>query len=438
MSELFNLEKGRRIFTVSEITREIKSILEGSFGQVWVEGEISNFQTAASGHSYFTLKDDTSVIPAAMFVRINRGIHFLLENGIKVICFGKISAYASRGQYQIIVDKIEPQGLGALQLALEQLKKRLEKEGLFSPEHKKPLPYLPAKIGVVTSLSGAAIKDILKVLDRRFRDVNIIIRSAQVQGEGAKEDIEQAINDLNIFNESLAAGEKIEVMIVGRGGGSIEDLWAFNEEVVARAIYNSKIPVISAVGHERDWTIADLVADMRAPTPSAAAEIVIPKKEDLKERVLNVSRDLKRSFLEVSQGFEQAIDDLLHRLRVNIDHDFEISFSNLSAATKKLNMLNPLALIQQHKAKIMDLARQMHVRVGHYLKLRNTEFSALIDKLQALSPLNILGRGYSITFRFPENIIVKDTGPLKTGDSIKTKLEKGEILSKITEVKKNG
>ena len=220
-----------------------------------------------------------------MFARANKDVKFKLENGLKVICFGKISIYGPYGKYQIIAEKIEPKGIGSLQLALEQLKAKLEKEGLFAVTHKRPLPYLPSKIGVVTSESGAAIKDILKVLDRRFGDLNIVIRPAQVQGEGAKEDIAQGILDLNAYNDTLSKDERIEVMIIGRGGGSAEDLWAFNEEIVARAIYDSKIPVISAVGHERDWTISDLVADVRAATPSVAAELVIPKKEDLKEKV---------------------------------------------------------------------------------------------------------------------------------------------------------
>src|SRR3989338_1457192 len=219
------MTQSRHIFTVSQITHDIKLILESTFGEVWVEGEVSNFQAHPSGHFYFTLKDDTNVLPAAMFARANREVKFKIENGQKVICFGKVSAYTPRGQYQIIVQKIEPKGIGALQLAIEQLKQKLEKEGLFATEHKRQIPYLPSRIGVVTSLSGAAIKDILKVLDRRFSGLNIIINPVQVQGEKAKDEIAQAIKDFNLLNDSLAAEERIEVMIVGRGGGSIEDLW---------------------------------------------------------------------------------------------------------------------------------------------------------------------------------------------------------------------
>ena len=426
-----NLKQSKHIYTVSEITQDIKLILENTFGEAWVEGEVSNFKAHTSGHFYFTLKDDTAILPAAMFSRVNREVKFKIENGLKVICFGKISVYGPRGQYQIIVEKIEPKGIGSLQLALEQLKKKLEKEGLFSAEHKRPIPYLPSRIGVVTSLSGAAIKDILKILDRRFSDIHIIISPAQVQGEGAREEIVQAIKDLNRLNEQLSSDQRIEVMIVGRGGGSIEDLWAFNEEVVAQAIYNSRIPVISAVGHERDWTIADLVADLRAPTPSVAAELVIPKKEDLREKLTVLTTSLKRSFSDTARAFQETTDDLMHRLILNMGHILELSRGQLNTVAKKLALLNPIVLIHKYREKIDSLAKQIYVRLDHYLKLRQSEFNGLIEKLSSLSPLNILSRGYSITFKMPEGMIVKDTKAVKVGDTIKTRLHKGEILSEI-------
>lgn len=433
-----NLSKPKHIYAVSEITQDIKLILENTFGEVWVEGEVSNFKAHTSGHFYFTLKDDTAILPAAMFGRANREVKFKIENGLKVICFGKISVYGPRGQYQIIVEKIEPKGIGGLQLALEQLKKKLEKEGLFSAEHKRPMPYLPSRIGVVTSLSGAAIKDILKILDRRFSDIHIIISPAQVQGEGAKEEIVQAIKDLNSLNEQLPSDQRIEVMIVGRGGGSIEDLWAFNEEVVARAIYNSRIPVISAVGHERDWTIADLVADLRAPTPSVAAELVIPKKEDLREKLSVLTTSLKRSFSDIAGSFQETTDDLVHRLILNMKHILELSRGQLNAVAKKLALLNPIVLIHKYREKIDSLAKQIYVRLDHYLKLRQSEFNGLIEKLSSLSPLNILSRGYSIAFKMPEAKIVKDVKFIKVGDTIKTKLYKGQIVSQVKGVEENG
>jgi exodeoxyribonuclease VII large subunit len=296
------------------------------------------------------------------------------------------------------------------------------------------MPYLPQRIGVVTSPSGAAIKDILKVLERRFKDVHIILNPVRVQGEGAKEEISQAIKDLNRLNEELPAGKRIEVMIVGRGGGSLEDLWAFNEEVVCRAIYASRIPVISAVGHERDVTIADLVADLRAATPSAAAELVIPKKEDLKEKLNALTRLLKNSFLDATTNFQERIDELAHRLSLNIGHNLELNYSGLSAITKKLTLLNPCLRITQYLAKASDLARQIYVRMSHFIRLRELGVTKAVEKLSGLSPLNILSRGYSITFKMPEHSILKDIKSVKTGDIIKTKIHKGEVTSQIKEL----
>lgn len=414
--ERANLKQTRHIYTVSEITQDIKLILENTFGEVWVEGEVSNFRQYPSGHYYFSLKDKTALLPAVIFNRITKALKFKIENGLKVICFGKVSLYEPYGQYQIIVESIEPKGIGSLQLALEQLKQKLEKEGLFSPTHKKPIPYLPSRIGVVTSLQGAAIKDILKVLDRRFKDIQVIINSVRVQGEDAKSEIAQAIQDFNHLNEQLPLDEKIEVMIVGRGGGSIEDLWAFNEEVVARAIYNSKIPIISAVGHERDVTIADLVADLRAATPSVAAELVIPKKEDLRQELYDLTRNLKKSFLDMTVSLQETVDDLAHRLTLQ----------------------NPVNLIQQYQTRTADLVRQVYIRIAHFIKLKQSEFSKSIEKLSSLSPLNILSRGYSITFKMPAGQIIKDAKFIKVSDTIKTRLHKGEILSIVTEVRQNG
>lgn len=411
-----NLKEGRRIWTVSEITQDIKLILENTFGEVWVEGEVSNFKAhQPSGHFYFTLKDNAAILPAAMFSRANKEVKFKIENGLKVICFGKISIYEPHGQYQIIVEKIEPKGIGSLQLALEQLKQKLAKEGMFDPEHKRPIPYLPSRIGVVTSLSGAAIKDILKVIDRRFSDIHIVISPAKVQGEGAKEEIVSAIKDLNRLNQGLPSHQRIEVMIVGRGGGSMEDLWAFNEEMVCWAIYNSGIPVISAVGHEQDWTLADAVADKRAPTPSVAAELVTPKKEDLQE----------------------ALDGLTYRLCLNMEHRLELSTSYFNTVNKKLTLLNPRLRIIQYQQRTQDLGRQIYVCIEHFLKLKQSKFRGVVEKLSSLSPLNILARGYSITFSVPQGQILKDTKLIKVGDTLKTRLHRGQVLSQVREVSKN-
>ena len=287
---------------------------------------------------------------------------------------------------------------------------------------------------MVTSLSGAAIKDILKVLDRRFAEANIIINPVTVQGEQAKQEIASAIGDFNLFNEKSAPGQGIEVMIVGRGGGSIEDLWAFNEEVVARAIYNSKIPVISAVGHERDWTIADLVADLRAATPSVAAELVIPKKEDLKQTVQDLLSGLESSLSGITLNYRQELEALLHRLNLGMQHAVELNASQFYSAVKKLAILNPAVLIEQHMLRLRDLARQIYVRAGHLLKLKQALFNTLTEKLASLSPLNILSRGYSISFKMPEGAVLKDARDLDKGQMIKTRLHKGEILSQVMEV----
>lgn len=438
ISDLFSpsaeFKKSRHVFTVTEITQGIKVLLEGAFSEVWVEGEVSNCRPSGAGHVYFSLKDQNAILSSVMFSRQAKDVKFKLEDGLKVICSGSIDVYAPRGQYQLIIERIEPKGIGGLQLALEQLKAKLEKEGIFAPEHKKPIPYLPAKIGVVTSLTGAAIKDILKVLDRRFKDTHIIINPVKVQGDGAKEEISQAIADFNLLNQNLGADEKIEVLIVGRGGGSIEDLWAFNEEIVVRAIYNSRIPVISAVGHERDVTISDLAADLRAATPSVAAELVIPRQEDLRQRLEELTASIKQDFQSALTHFYDEIEGLNHRLKMSLEHIWELNFNRLNANKKKLSLLNPAVKLVQYQDKLLDLARQIYVRINHFLNLKETEFSGIIGNLSSLNPLNILARGYSVTFSFPEGRIVKDAGAVKKGDKIKTKLHKGEIISEIKEI----
>ena len=427
----------RRVFSVGEITLQIKSALESNFHEIWVEGEISNFRPSSSGHCYFSLKEEGSVLNAVIFSRTFSSVKFRMEDGLKVVCYGSIDVYAPRGQYQLIIEKVEPKGIGSLQLALEQLKEKLEKEGLFRPERKKPIPYLPGCIGVVTSPTGAAIKDILKVLERRFKDVHIILNPVKVQGDGAREEIAQAIKEFNLYNEELPKGEKIEVLIVGRGGGSIEDLWAFNEEVVCRAIAASKIPVISAVGHERDVTVSDLVADLRAPTPSAAAEIVIPRKEDLREKIDGLAAGLSQAWESIAERGLEEVEDLVHRLSMAVSHVFELNRNHLEQTRRKLSILNPAVAIPQYKAKIVDLARQIQVRMEHCVSLKGSRFSGVAEKLASLNPLNILGRGYSVTFAGGDGErIVKDAATLSKGDIIRTRLSKGEILSEVKETRK--
>ena len=397
--------KEKQIYTVTELTKYIRQIIENSFPHIWVEGEISNFVLHSSGHMYFSLKDAGSVVQCAMFKRSNEKLKFRPKDGMKVICFGKISVYEPRGSYQLIVEEIEPKGIGALQLQFQQLKEKLQKEGLFDPAHKVPIPHLPTRIGIVTSPTGAAIRDILNIALRRFSNVEIIIYPVRVQGEGSKDEIASAIKDFNALNN-------IDVMIVGRGGGSLEDLWAFNEEVVARAIYGSVIPVISAVGHEIDYTIADFVADLRAPTPSAAAELVIPRKEDLVNSISTNTVRLRNALLNSLGAMAQRLAKL-----------------SQSYALKQ-----PLKMVEKYEQMIDDLRKDIAIRINHLVKLHGENYNLLAQKLAVLSPLSILSRGYSVSSRLPEKKIIKDARDISVGDRIETRLGKGAFISKIEEI----
>jgi len=400
-----NETKEKHIYTVAELNKYIRVILEDSFPAVWVEGEISNFIQHSSGHMYFSLRDAGGVLKCAMFARSNAKLKFKPKDGMKAICFGKISVYEPRGDYQLIVEEIEPKGVGALQLQFQQLKEKLAKEGLFDERHKVPIPPLPYRIGIVTSPTGAAIKDILNVTRRRFSNIEIIINPVRVQGEGAKDEIASAIRQFNKL-------KNIDVMIVGRGGGSLEDLWAFNEEVVARAIYDSEIPVISAVGHEIDFTIADFVADLRAPTPSAAAELVIPKKEDLKN----------------------IIDTHTTRLKNALAAKLDMLAQKLRTLRESYILRQPLNLVTQYEQMIDDLRKDITIRIEHLVRMRQEGFNLMAQKLEALSPLAILNRGYSITSRLPDGMIVKDAAQLKKGDKVETKLGRGKFTGTVEEL----
>lgn len=399
-----------RVYTVSELTKDVKLILESGFGAVWVEGEISNFTFHSSGHMYFSLKDSRSVLKCAMFKRANEVLKFKPKDGMQAVCFGKISVYELRGDYQLIVEKMEPKGIGALQIAFGQLKEKLSKEGLFDPAHKVAIPFLPQRIGIVTSPTGAAIRDILNVLSRRFANVNIILYPVMVQGEGAAAEIAQAIDEFNRLEESSEGKiEDVDVLIVGRGGGSLEDLWPFNEEIVARAIYNSKIPVISAVGHEIDWTISDFVADLRAPTPSAAAEMVVAKKEELVDRI--------------QSGAE--------RLNSAMQNMLGLVSSRLLSLRGAYVLRQPLNVLVQYQQRVDELTKTMSVKIAHYVQMAGQESKNYTGKLNALSPLAILSRGYSITRRLSDGKIIKDASQVKKDDRITTKLHKGEVESRV-------
>lgn len=395
------------IFTVTQLTHQIKDLLEGDFPDVWVEGEISNLTVPQSGHAYFTLKDERSQVRSVLFRSSQRSLRFTLQHGMQVICRGRISVYEPRGEYQLVLEYIEPKGIGALQKAFEELKARLEKEGLFDPDRKKPLPLLPRMIGIVTSPTGAAIRDILNVIKRRHPRMGILIYPVPVQGPEAAPAIVEAIAH---FNRERNA----DVLIVGRGGGSLEDLWAFNEEVVARAISSSSIPVISAVGHETDYTITDFVADLRAPTPSAAAEMVVASEERFREQVGSLESRLFR-------GMRLVIERSRALLR-----------------EKSRLLVDPRKKLQQIAQRTDELVHRMTVEMLHHLRRDRSRVRELAGGLDHLNPLAILSRGYSVTRRLPTGTILKHAASVVPGERILTVLHEGEIVSKVEQTRKKG
>jgi exodeoxyribonuclease VII large subunit len=399
-------KQDKRVYTVSEITQDIKLILENTFGEVWVEGEVSNFKAYPSGHFYFTLKDEGAVLATAMFKNANKDVKFKIEDGLKVICFGRIEVYAPRGQYQLIVEKIEPRGIGAQQLAFEQLKNKLFKEGLFDQQHKKELPLMPFCAGIVTSSAGAAVRDILQILKKGAPCVDIIIRPVRVQGEHAGREIAEATHDFNQFKQ-------VDVIIICRGGGSTEDLWSFNEEIVARAIYNSQIPTISAVGHQINVTLSDLVADVFVETPSAAAKVIVDKKNALLAELDGYKYELS-----------SAISNILHRLKNTL-------------ATLKGMLKSPLDRLLEKQQLLDELNSGLNSHIQHALDMAGEKFRSLTERLEALSPLAVLSRGYSLSSLMPEGKLIKDASELKPKDLIKTILAKGSFLSSVQEVIKD-
>lgn len=408
------------IHTVSEITKNIKILLENNFPALWIEGEISNLRVPVSGHSYFTLKDKNAQLPSVIFKNSGGLLKFELKDGLEIMAFGRISLYEPKGAYQFYIERIEPKGIGALTLAFEQLKKKLEDEGLFDKARKKPIPVLPSCIGVVTSKTGAAIKDILNVLNRRFASVEVILNPVRVQGEGAAREISAAIKQFNRFNKDVSrrkskfyGNKKIDVIIVARGGGSLEDLWAFNEEVVARAIYNSEIPVISAVGHEIDFTIADFAADLRAPTPSAAAELAIANKEHLLGELEHLISRLKTA----------ALNNLERKVKY---------FERLKQAHI---FRSPQNKIRYNMEKIDELADKTQKYIKHFLEIRGSKLSGASARLEALNPLSILSRGYSVSFLLPPREVILDAQKLKPGDEVLTKVKRGSFVSMVKEIK---
>lgn len=444
----------KEILTVTALNENIKRLLEANFDTLWVEGEISNLRKPASGHVYFTLKDEKSQIRAVIFRYPNmqkslswsRPSRFDLEEGMSVICCARVSVYHPRGEYQLIVEAIEPKGVGALQMAFEQLKARLQAEGLFDPARKKLIPFLPRKIGVITSLTGAVIRDILNITARRFPSVDILIAPVRVQGPEAPAEIINAISDMQ------EAGD-VDVVILARGGGSLEDLAPFNNEGVARAIYRSRIPVVSAVGHEIDFTIADFVADLRAPTPSAAAELVVPVKreisasleklymrmvnherrmmERMNERMALLSTRLKDPRKRIDD-LRLLVDDRLERFRSALEHRRAMIRPGLHHLEVRLMHVSPLSVIRERRFVIENLRKYMIAgwskEIGR-LKNRMESDMAILD---TLSPLAVLNRGYSIVRKLPEGFIVRVAGSVPVDSELEIKVSAGSLRAKVT------
>jgi exodeoxyribonuclease VII large subunit len=442
----------RRIFSVTELTEAIKSILESRYPFVWVAGEISNFRIPASGHFYFTLKDPGAQINAVMFRGQNRALKFSPEDGMSVIAMGRLSVYEARGIYQIILEYLEPEGVGALQLAFEQLKARLEAEGLFSQKHKAPLPFLPRLIGVVTSPTGAVIQDIIKVVYRRYPNMAVQIAPVSVQGEGAPEEIAAAIDQLNQTEEA-------DVIILARGGGSLEDLCAFNSEVVARAIFASRIPIVSAVGHETDVTIADFVADVRAATPSAAAELVVPMKDELtgriagvratlgsaisgrlrllRERNRHISGRLVRPRRQVGDC-RLRLDDVSGRVVRGTLRHIAKRVDQLGGVRKRLLTGSPQSVVARLKVLLEYNHKTIISKMQFMLGTKKATLLAPVGRLSALNPMAILERGYSITRILPNYALVKDARQIGVGEKVEVTLWRGTLQCQVERKKDYG
>lgn len=392
----------RSVLSVAELTRRIKGVLEGEFTDVAVQGEISNFKRHTSGHLYFTLKDESSQIQVVMWRNRAAALFFTPQDGMKVVVRGRIAVYEVRGIYQIDAAALQPLGTGELQLAFERLKQKLNAEGLFDPSHKKAIPHFPARIGIVTSPTGAALHDIINIIGRRFPAVELILNPVKVQGTGAASEIADAIRDFNEYG-------KIDVMIVGRGGGSLEDLWAFNEEEVARAIYASKLPVISAVGHEIDYTIADFVADLRAPTPSAAAEMVVPDMSDVVELLRNFCYTAGR----------------IAATRVTTERE------RIAAMLRSRGFHRPADLIRQYMQRTDELYRSLSQLAGHTAVLARERLTSLGKRLSAANPAAILNRGYAMIYR--NGTILGEAASLRKADVVRIRFHDGSAPATIQE-----
>ena len=438
----------RRVYSISQLTDRIRSLLEERFFEIWVEGEISNCFVAKTGHMYFTLKDTQAQIKAVMFRSAIRYLRFKPQDGLRVVARGRVTVYDPKGEYQIVCEHLEPEGLGARQLAFDQLKERLAQEGLFDPRRKRTLPALPRKIGVVTSLDGAAVRDIIKVLRRRYANAHIVIRPARVQGEGAALEIARAM-------AAIGKVKGVDVVIVGRGGGSIEDLWAFNEEVVARAIAGCPVPTISAVGHETDVTIADFVADMRAPTPSAAAEMVVARKDDFCARIDRLAHRVntlmqgrlhraraRLGTIESRSGYAgyamriamrgRRADDLSHQLLRAWHGQLGRrgrGYQRLRLALEQFDVRRRFGTI---RTQLVAVDGRLRSAVDRQVHAADARLRGAAARLDSLSPLAVLARGYAVCWNADRTAIIRDAAAVERGDRVHVKLERGELDCAVT------
>lgn len=397
----------RHIYTVSKLTKEIKSLLEDAYPFIWVTGEISNYAVPGSGHSYFTLKDHNAVISCVMFKNQKLRLKFDLENGLKIFGMARISLYEPRGSYQLIFEHLEPGGAGSSQIAFEQLKQKLSAQGLFDDKYKKPIPFLPLQISVITSGTGAAVRDIVNIAQRRFPNYPLEVISVKVQGEKSEDEI---CNAINFVNQNDRSDNKSDLIILARGGGSLEDLAVFNSEAIANAIFESDIPVITGIGHETDFTIADFTADLRAPTPSAAAELALPDKKALLQEMTVLKNNLHTSFKKMFIKWQERIIDLKSRLKT------------------------PQTIIYDNRFRLEDYESRLNNIIRQYIQKNRDKFFYLSDKLNSLNPESILKRGYSIARFVSDKKVIVNSNKVKQNDRIEVILSKGSLITKVEEV----
>jgi exodeoxyribonuclease VII large subunit len=439
---------GPRVYTVTELTRELKAILEGRFPSVLVKGEISNLRTPSSGHLYFTLKDADACLDAVLFRTEARRLRFAVRNGQSLVARGRLAVYEPQGRYQLVCDTVEPLGAGALQVAFEQLKERLQKEGLFESARKRRLPFLPRRIALVTSPSGAVVHDFLRVLHRRFPNLPVLIVPARVQGEGAAQEIARGI-------VRSAKQPRVDVVVVARGGGSLEDLWAFNEEVVARALCGCPVPTVSAVGHETDVTIADFCADVRAPTPTAAAELIARVKEELTAdlaqrrarlgRAMRAQLERKRGAVDKLRGRvadprrligdrKLRLDRLRQRLEDVLHHGLRDRWEKLRTARERLQAQHPRERLHRLEREVVRLEQRLKALAERALAARRHRYEGLTARLDALSPLKVLARGYAVAFD-PRGHALIQASQVRPGERVRVRLHQGELSAEVEETK---